>query len=54
VHSDLLHFALEPLDLEQRLRDVGVAALELFSEGQKRFDGTRFYVSAPPATAPRS
>src|SRR5207249_4520625 len=28
---------LEPLDLEQRLRDVGVAALELFGEGQKRF-----------------
>ena len=47
VHPHLLDLALEPLDLEQRLRDIGVAALELFGEGQKRFQRAAGWESTP-------
>ena len=37
VRAQLLDLRLQPLDARERLRDVGVAALELFGERQQRF-----------------
>ena len=53
VRAQLLDLRLQPFDAQERLRDVGVAALELFGERKQRFhggagDGTRTRMAQRP------